>query len=67
MPDGDQVPYPECWVCGEVARPETLATDGGVDRPTDVVDCPADCGIEIERTATAVIGHLELDCPETNQ
>ena len=31
---GDQVPYPECWVCQELMRPETadtddLVTDGG--------------------------------------
>jgi len=22
---GDQVPYPECYICEEVARPETLS------------------------------------------
>lgn len=22
---GETVPYPECWVCGQVARPENLS------------------------------------------
>jgi len=35
---------------------------GGVKQ---TVDCPAGCGAVIERTATGVIGHLELSCTET--
>lgn len=23
---GDQIPYPECWVCEEVARPKNLSS-----------------------------------------
>lgn len=45
---GDQVPYPECWVCQQLMRPETadtdddIVTDGGerVSDPGARVYCP---------------------------